>query len=80
MAYWARIQDDIVMEITEIDPTGNHHPDLVWVKCVKGTGERDSYDSSTKKFTKFVIPEPPKDEDITMEADGAKVQGEDLPK
>ena len=79
MAYWARIEDDKVAEITQDDPTGKHHPDLVWVKCTKSTGERDSYDSSTKKFTKFVVPEPPADEEIDREEGGATVQGEELP-
>lgn len=30
---WARIEDDIVLEIVTIDPAGRYHPSLVWVEC-----------------------------------------------
>jgi hypothetical protein len=30
MTKWARIIDDVVIEITDIDPEGRFHPDLVW--------------------------------------------------
>lgn len=30
---WARIEENVVMEITSINPKGRFHPDLVWKKC-----------------------------------------------
>ena len=34
---WARIEDNKVMEVTDIDPAGRFHPSLVWVACPVGT-------------------------------------------
>lgn len=30
---WARIENNIVMELTDIDPAGRFHPSLIWVEC-----------------------------------------------
>lgn len=30
---WARIENDAVVEITDVDPTGKFHPSLNWVPC-----------------------------------------------
>lgn len=30
---WARVEDGIVMEVTDIDPEGRFHPDLKWWPC-----------------------------------------------
>lgn len=30
---WARIENNTVVEITDIDPAGRFHPLLVWVEC-----------------------------------------------
>lgn len=28
---WARIENDIIVELTDIDPAGRFHPDLIWI-------------------------------------------------
>jgi len=33
MTMWARIQDGVVEETTDIDPEGRYHPDLKWRAC-----------------------------------------------
>lgn len=33
MQIWARIENGVVMELTDIDPEGRFHPSLVWVEC-----------------------------------------------
>lgn len=33
MTMWARIQDGVVAETTDIDPAGRYHPDLEWRTC-----------------------------------------------
>jgi len=33
MKNWARIENEIVCETTNIDPVGRFHPSLVWTKC-----------------------------------------------
>ncbi|WP_445571406.1 phage tail assembly chaperone [Pseudomonas sp. E102] len=30
---WALIQDSVVHEVTEVDPAGRFHPDLMWKPC-----------------------------------------------
>ena len=30
---WSRIENNAVMETTDIDPTDRFHPSLVWVEC-----------------------------------------------
>ena len=33
MIKWALVVDGIVVEITDIDPSGRFHPDMVWIPC-----------------------------------------------
>lgn len=33
MSKWARIENNRVMETTDVDPSGRFHPSLVWVQC-----------------------------------------------
>lgn len=33
---WARIEGDMVAEITDADPSGRFHPSLKWVECTDG--------------------------------------------
>ncbi len=33
MIMWARIERGIVVELTDLDPEGRFHPDLVWTPC-----------------------------------------------
>ncbi|WP_230392763.1 phage tail assembly chaperone [Pseudomonas guariconensis] len=35
---WALIVDDVVHEVTDIDPTGRFHPSLSWVSCKDDVG------------------------------------------
>lgn len=30
---WALVQDEVVLEVTEIDPEGRYHPDFKWRSC-----------------------------------------------
>lgn len=34
---WARIENNAVMELTDIDPTDRFHPSLIWVECPADT-------------------------------------------
>lgn len=34
---WARIDNNIVSELTDIAPDGRFHPELIWVACPAGT-------------------------------------------
>lgn len=34
---WARLENNIVVELTDIDPKNRFHPDLIWVKCFENT-------------------------------------------
>jgi len=43
MTKWARIENNTTMEITDIDPNGRFHPDLIWVECPEEVGQRWSY-------------------------------------
>lgn len=33
MTMWARLEDGVVVETTDIDPEGRYHPDLKWRAC-----------------------------------------------
>lgn len=33
ISMWALIQDSVVHEVTEVDPAGRFHPDLMWKPC-----------------------------------------------
>ena len=56
MSKYARIENGEVMEIITFNPAGKFAPDFVFVECDDTVGERDTYDATTGKFTKFVIP------------------------
>lgn len=34
---WARIENNVVAELTDIDPKGRFHPSLIWVECPPDT-------------------------------------------
>ena len=36
---WARIENSVVIEITDIDPTDRFHPDFQWVPCSEETAQ-----------------------------------------
>lgn len=33
ISMWARIENNVIVELTEIDPEGRFHPDLIWITC-----------------------------------------------
>lgn len=35
---WALIIDGAVFEVTDLDPEGRFHPDLLWVACAADVG------------------------------------------
>ncbi|CAB3678039.1 Uncharacterised protein [Achromobacter insolitus] len=41
--YWALIVDGKVAEITDVDPAGRYHPDLLWIACEESVEVGDSY-------------------------------------
>lgn len=43
MTKWARIENDRVMETTDIDPSGRFHPSLVWVQCDDNIDQHYTY-------------------------------------
>lgn len=44
---WALIVNGLAAQVTDVDPAGKSHPDLVWVSASAGTHEGDLYDGST---------------------------------
>ena len=42
---WARIENNVVMELTDIDPTGRYHDSLIWVECPPDTQRGYIYNS-----------------------------------
>lgn len=54
MSKWARIENNRVMEITDIDPEGRFHPSLIWVPCDDEVDQHFTFDG-----TGFVPPPPP---------------------
>lgn len=40
---WARIENNVVMEIIDFDPVGRFHPDLIWVECPENCEQRWTY-------------------------------------
>lgn len=42
---WARLENNVVMELTDIDPEGRFHPSLVWVECQEDTQQGYIYDN-----------------------------------
>lgn len=62
MTKWARIENETVMELTDVDPSGRFHPSLVWVACNDDTGYLDHYNDGV--FTKHVPPAIPTPEEM----------------
>ena len=53
---WARIENDIVAEVTDIDPAGRFHPSFVWVAC---SGDvQPGWLTSGESFTAPELPHP----------------------
>jgi|GEM_PF-6808547 len=52
---WARIENNIVKEIVDIDPIGRFHPDLVWVACGEEVIENYTYDAVSQTFSAPVV-------------------------
>ena len=73
MSKFARLEDNVVMEVIDFDPTGKFAPDFVFVSAPDTVGERDVYDPKKKTFTKQ--PEPGPKAEGTIEA---AVAGENL--
>lgn len=44
---WARIENETVMEITDIDPAGRFHESLIWVQCPVEVEQRWTYANGT---------------------------------
>lgn len=42
---WARIENNVLMELTDIDPTGRYHDSLIWVECPPDTQRGYIYNS-----------------------------------
>lgn len=47
---WALIIDDVVVELTDVNPEGRFHPSLIWVSCSKSVKTGMSYKDGV--FTK----------------------------
>ena len=54
MTKWARIENNTVMEITNIDPEGRFHPALIWAECPEEVEQHWTYDGK-----EFAAPPPP---------------------
>ena len=52
---WARIENNTVMELTDVNPEGRFHPSLIWVKCPTDVEQGYLYDGEV--FTKSESPE-----------------------
>ena len=52
---WARIENNTVMELTDVNPEGRFHPSLIWVKCP--TDAEQGYLYVGEVFTKPESPE-----------------------
>ncbi|WP_291604473.1 hypothetical protein [Comamonas sp.] len=50
---WARIENNIAVELSDLDPEGRYHPSLIWVPCATTVRQGDLYDGSV-----FLSPEP----------------------
>ncbi len=46
---WARIENNTVMELTDVDTTGRFHPSLLWVMCPDYVQPGYLYDGSEFK-------------------------------
>lgn len=54
MKKWARIEEGVVREITDIDPEGRFHPSLIWAEC-----EPETVVGYTYSDGEFVSPKEP---------------------
>lgn len=54
MTKWARIENQKVVETTNLDPSGRYHPSLVWVECSDEVSGGFSFDGAS-----FVAPPAP---------------------
>lgn len=73
---WARIESDVVKEITDVDPTGRFHESLIWVKATAKVEQGDIYKSG-----KFIKPAPAiinEDEVKTLRAIAYKMESDPL--
>ena len=52
---WARIENNTVMELIDINPEGRFHSSLIWVKCPADVVQGYLYDGEV--FTKPDSPE-----------------------
>lgn len=41
---WARIENNVVAEVTDIDPAGRFHPSMIWVACTTDVQPNWVYD------------------------------------
>lgn len=62
---WARIENGIVAEITDIDPEGRFHPSLVWVECGEEVEPGWKYDGSKFAPPEALDPSPPEHPQFT---------------
>lgn len=46
---WARIDNDEVMEVTNIDPAGRFHPSLIWLECPADVQQGYIYENGSFK-------------------------------
>ena len=57
---WARIENSAVAELTDIDPAGGFHRDLIWIVCAKGTQVGWVYDGEALSAPETMQPTVPK--------------------
>lgn len=58
MSKFVRLENNVVVEVIDFDPTGKFHPDFVFIPAPDTVGERDVYDPAAKTFTPQPEPEP----------------------
>ena len=58
MSKFVRLENNVVVEMIDFDPTGKFHPDFVFIPAPDTVGERDVYDPAAKTFTPQPEPEP----------------------
>jgi hypothetical protein len=54
MSNFARVEDGLVAELTDIDPAGRYHPSPVWLACSAEVAVGWAHDNGT-----FTAPPPP---------------------
>lgn len=73
---WARIENEIVKELTDVDPAGRFHESLVWVKATTKVEQGDVYKSG--KFTKPTPVILTEEEVKTLRASAYKTESDSL--